>query len=72
MRQNKLGKQKGSTSVIKTLEYMVQNKWQEITDLNDQVRILNSFYEMAKIKLIIDEKPENNRRYIQSVLELTD
>ena len=51
---------------------MVQNKWQEITDLNDQVRILNSFYEMAKIKLIIDEKPENNRRYIQSVLELTD
>jgi hypothetical protein len=27
---------------------------------------------MAKMKLIPDEKPENNRRYLQSVLELTD
>lgn len=45
MRQKKL--EQGSTSVIKTLEYMIRAKWNEISDLNQQVRVVNSFLNMA-------------------------
>ena len=50
---------------------MVKNKWQEINDINHQARVINSLFEMAKMKIIYNES-HSNKAYIANILELVD
>ena len=63
-----------STNVFKTLEYMIQNTWNEQRSMNDQARVLNSFFEMAETQIKMDSGTgsEKNRAYINNILQLTD
>ena len=54
MKQNKIDS--GSMSVIKTMEYMIQNNWNQFKSTNDQARVLNSFFEMVNLK-VVDSDP---------------
>ena len=58
-----------STNVIKTLEYMVANKWHDFQS-DDQARILSAFYAMAQKKCIKNDT-KGNRSYINTILDLT-
>jgi hypothetical protein len=61
----------GSTSVIKTLEYLLRNKWTEITSLDDQARVITSLFSMAKMKQVSNE-PQSNKQFISNALEMAD
>jgi hypothetical protein len=51
VRQRKVG---GSQSLLKTIEYVLQNKWNQFSEeqdgINMQMRVLNTFYEISSIK----------------------
>jgi len=50
---------------------MIQNNWNQFKSINDQSRVLNSFFEMVNLK-VVDTNADNNKLFIQNLLLLTD
>lgn len=57
IRQNKII---GSTSIVKTLEYIVSTKWLEF-EIGLQAKVLNSMFDLSRLKLV---KGEKNKQFI--------
>ena len=61
----------GSSSLLKTMEYVVQNKWNSFSDetdgINMQLRVLNTFYEIASLK---NKNAKNEKDLIMDISNL--